>query len=183
MLIAAFIFVCARWQERPGIWLAAAMVALGYALSGIRWYFGAIAWAACGLFFLIAALRAPRRGWTLLAGAAIFAIMSQAVRIGGGSDAVEPVRRLLDPRETVTSLRRPSQVTHAITKARKGFDRSPGATTIAPGPLLAPAAAAASGSSRSSTRSRSTPRSCSRSSTSRGRADGSRRCSGWCCSS
>ena len=141
LLIAAFIFVCARWQERPKIWLAAAMVALGYALSGVRWYFGAIAWAACGLFFLITALRAPRRGWTLVAGAAIFAIMSQAVRIGGGSDVAEPVRRLLDPRETVASPWRPSQVTHAIAKARKGFERSPGATTITPGPLLAPPSA------------------------------------------
>jgi hypothetical protein len=138
LLIAAFVFVCARWQERPRVWLAAATIALGFALSGIRWYFGVIAWAACGLFFLITALRAPRRGWALLAGAAIFAIMSQAVRVGGGVDVVGPVRRLLDPRETVASLGQPSQVTRAIAKARKGFERSSGATTIAPGPLLAP---------------------------------------------
>ena len=139
LLIAAFVFVCARWQERPRIWLAAAMAALGFALSGIRWYFGAIAWAACGLFLLITALRAPRRGWALLAGAAIFAIMSQAVRIGGGPDVLEPVRRLLDPREAVASPWRPTQVTEAIAKARKGFEQTSGATTIAPGPLLAPA--------------------------------------------
>jgi len=135
-LIAALVFACARWQERPRLGAAVAIAVTTFALSGIRWYFGAIVWIACGLFFVIAALRTPHRGRVLLVALAIFVVLSQAVRIGGAGDVRGVVDRLLDPRRTVAALQQPSQVTRVIVVAREGFDRASGATTIAPGPAL-----------------------------------------------
>src|SRR3954453_22042450 len=102
------------------------MVALAFALAGIRWYFGVIVWIACGVFFAITALRTPRRGWVLAAALLLFAIVSQAVRFGGNGDVAPSVARVLDPQETLAALRQPARVTQVIAKARGGFERTPG---------------------------------------------------------
>jgi hypothetical protein len=136
LLVAALIVVCARWRERPGVAPAAAMVALAFLLSSIRWYFGVITWIALAPFFALTS----RRRW--LAAAALFLVISQAVRFGGGGDMHPFVRRVLDPRSSVGAMQRPADATQVIAKARHGFERTPGATTIAaPAPLVGGAAA------------------------------------------
>lgn len=141
LLVAALVVACARWQERPGAAPAAAMVALTFLLSSIRWYFGVIAWCALAPFFALTS----RRRW--LAAAALFLVISQAVRFGGGGDIHPYIQRMLDPRSAAGAIR-PAQATQVIAKARRGFERTPGATAIQPprgeesSPMLAGVAAA-----------------------------------------
>jgi hypothetical protein len=127
LLVAALIVVCARWQERPGVAAAAAMIALAFLLSSMRWYFGVIAWVALAPFFVLTS----RRRW--LAAAALFLVISQAVRFGGGGDIHPYIRRVLDPRSSAGAVQRPAQATQVLAKARRGFERTQGATTILPG--------------------------------------------------
>jgi hypothetical protein len=136
LLIAAFVYVCARWQERPRFVLAVPIVALAYALSSIRWYFGMIAWLALGLFFFITALRTQHRVVLLTAALLLFVVVAQAVRLGGREDIPYGVREVLDPRPRIAALWRPSKATQTIKAVRGGFERTQGATSIKPGPTL-----------------------------------------------
>ncbi|HEU4886342.1 MAG TPA: hypothetical protein VFV49_00540 [Thermoanaerobaculia bacterium] len=141
-LIVLMIAIFRRWQElwrrgsAPGPLLAcaAAMLAVVYALAGIRWYFPAIVWGSSAIFFLLVSCTARRRGWALAAGAVLFVLLAQAVRFGG-LEMPRQIARILDP---VTAFRsEPAAVTRLVEKARRGFDKTPGGTTIAPGPSVA----------------------------------------------
>ncbi|HEY6138545.1 MAG TPA: hypothetical protein VI670_12350, partial [Thermoanaerobaculia bacterium] len=136
LLIAALVYVCARWQERPRLWLALPIVALAYALSSIRWYFGFVVWLALALFFFFTALRTQHRVAFIAAAVLLFAVLAQAVRLGGREDIPIGIRGMLDPRPRIAALWRPSNATQAISAVRGGFENTPGATSIRPGPTL-----------------------------------------------
>ena len=147
LLIAAMIGACFWWQNlwtesdlgkawRQLLLSAAAMLWLTWAIGAIRWYVAAIIWAGWAVFCVLVALRAPRRAWALPANVVLFVLLAQASSLGGGSDVSAFIRPLLDPRPKVAVSFRPSAVSRLIEKVRSGFDRTPGATTIAAGPAL-----------------------------------------------
>lgn len=147
LLITAMIWACFRWQElwREGgsprwprlLACAAAMIALTYAIGGVRWYFAAIVWAGCFVFFILAAIPARPRIWALLASALLFVILAQAVRLGGDADIPPRLRNILDPRPSIVAQWQPSYVPHLLVEQRHGFQSTAGATAIAAGPALA----------------------------------------------
>jgi hypothetical protein len=148
LLVTAMIVTCLLWQElwRQGVspkWrrllaYAVAMIVLTYAIGGIRWYFAAIVWAACGVFFILSAIRARPRSAALLSGALLFVLLAQAVRLGGEGDIPPRVRRLLDPRPSIAVQWEPSYLSHFVRETREGFESSGGATSISAGPALVP---------------------------------------------
>jgi hypothetical protein len=136
-ILTMLIVLLFRWQERPRLWLAAAMLVLFYALATLRWYMALIVWALLPLFFLLAALRMPRRrAAALLAGLLLFVVSSQAVRRGGATDIHPLMARFLDPQTAIEAVRRP-QMTRALDSARRGFEHTRGNTTLQPGHVLA----------------------------------------------
>jgi hypothetical protein len=146
LLATAMIGTCFLWQELwrqdvPRRWqrllaCAAFMLVLTYAIAGIRWYFAAIVWVLCSVFFFLTAVPARRRSMALLSSALLFILLAQAVRLGGEKDIPPRVRRLLDPRPSIAAQWEPSYVTHYIGQLRLGFERMGGATTISTGPAL-----------------------------------------------
>ena len=148
-LMAVMVAACTMWWgayrsvESPTsrwrlIVSGAAMLIVMYALSGLRWYFGAIIWAAVGAFFVLTAAGARRRWPAALASIAVFVLLAQALRLGGADDVSPWVRRILDPRTAVVALPATSRIPGDLVEARKGFENTPGATTIAAGSRLAP---------------------------------------------
>ncbi len=127
-----------RWQELwrsgsaagPLVACAAAMLAIVYALAGIRWYIAAIVWAASAVFLVLVGWPARRRGSALAASAVLFVLLAQCVRLGS-LDMPPQIGRLLNP---VTVFQaKPAAVPTLVGRARRGFDTTPAATTIAPG--------------------------------------------------
>ncbi|HVR41179.1 MAG TPA: hypothetical protein VMU84_18945 [Thermoanaerobaculia bacterium] len=116
LLIAAMIAALFRWQRRPAFTIAIALLVLGYAIAGIRWYAGLILWAASFVFFAFTS----RRAKTALANLGLFVLLALAVRMGGGTD-IPPIL-----------VSRPAQATAVVQEARTGFDNTPAATTIQP---------------------------------------------------
>lgn len=108
-LVVAYAHAGFLWLDhrRPGgrRLSAARLVATGvalwvllYAVSGIRWYFGVLLFAATVLGWLIAAMPAGRPGWRRLAGGlALTAALSQAIPIGAGPFLPRWVRPLFRP--------------------------------------------------------------------------------------
>jgi hypothetical protein len=117
-LIAAMAGACARWQERRSVWSAAAMLAIIYAIAGIRWYFAVILCAALVVFAFLLTFRARRRVWTLLATAALLLLLGGAIRFAARQDLPADLAAMPD----------------LLPSARRGFETTlPGATTIRPG--------------------------------------------------
>lgn len=148
LLITALIGVCYRWQElllggerspRRLLGWAALMLLVVYCIAGLRWYFAATTCGACVVFFTLIAIRV-RPKWRQLATAAVLLLLlSQAFRIGGDDDVPRWARRLVDPRPVTTTRWYPITVKGYVQATRRGFDSTPGATMIAPGPALAAA--------------------------------------------
>ncbi len=146
LLIVLMVAAYRRWQElwrrdeaspRDVLICAAAMFGIVFALAGIRWYFATIVWGASALFFLLAAWPARRRTWALAAGAMLFILLAQSVRLGA-VDTPPQVVRLLNP---TTFLKwKPESAKELVAEKRYGFDTTPAATTISAGPLIASAA-------------------------------------------
>jgi hypothetical protein len=141
LLIVAVFAAFRRWEElwRAGgtrtqfLACAAAMLAVLYALAGIRWYFAAIVWGSSAIFCLVSALRARRRGWALATNAVLFVLLAQSVRLGA-LDLPPTYDRLLNP---MTAVRwRPAAAEAHIADVRYGFETTPGATTIVTGTAL-----------------------------------------------
>jgi hypothetical protein len=154
MLVVAMIGACRVWEaacrdEQPARWrfaaAAAAMLALMYAIAGMRWYLGAILWVVGGAFLGLTALTARRRVPTAIAAAVVFVLLSQSLRFGGADDVAPWVQRQLDPRTALSSLGSMPIASH-IAETRRGFETTPGATMITaaarPAPQPPPAAAA-----------------------------------------
>jgi hypothetical protein len=146
-LITALVGLCYRWQElwrergKPR-WLqlllcAAAMVAVIYCIAGFRWYFAGIACGACAIFFLLAALPAERRWSALAASAVLLILVTQAFRLGGDEDVPRWMRKYVDPRPSAFTHSRPGAAEKYVEQTRRGFETTPGATMIVPGPAIA----------------------------------------------
>jgi hypothetical protein len=145
-LIAALIGVCYRWQE---LWLrgerskrrllacAAMMLIVVYGIAGMRWYFAAVTCGVCVVFFILIAIPTRPKWRTLAASAVLLLLLSQAFRLGGDDDVPRWARRLVDPRPIRTTRWYPITVGKYVAMTRRGFDNTPGATMIAPGPALA----------------------------------------------
>lgn len=141
-LIVLMVAIFQRWQElwRGGgtrgeiLACAAAMLAVVYALAGIRWYFAAIVWAASAIFLILVSWPARRRGWALAASALLFVLLGQCVRLGS-LDMPRQVQRMLNPATAFQS--EPVAAARLVGRARRGFDNTPAATTIAAGPSVA----------------------------------------------
>lgn len=143
-LIVLMVAIFRRWQElwhrggAPGPLLAcaAAMLAVVYALAGIRWYFAAIVWGSSAIFLALVTWTARRRGAALAANAVLFVLLAQCVRFGG-LDMPPQIARMLDPATAFQS--KPAAATRLVARARRSFDNAtPGATTIAAGPSVSP---------------------------------------------
>lgn len=128
LLIVALVYAAWRWQEQRSLALSgAAMIAVLFAISGTRWYFAVIVWGVSAIFFAMSAIPA-RRWWPALL---VFVLLGQALRIGGDTDLPKPLRNVLEAHiESVP-------VTHYVAATRKGFETTPGATTIRPGTAIA----------------------------------------------
>jgi len=147
LLIAAMIACCFSWQElwrgtlanwRKKAVIAVAMVAVLYTMAGIRWYIAVFFWGAWIVFGLMTTLAARRKLAAVLANALLLILLAQVVRVGGGSDVPESVRRILDPRPSIAATFRPAALTKEISGRRHGFENTPGATTIIAGRALEP---------------------------------------------
>jgi hypothetical protein len=144
LLIAALIAAFRRWEElwrsggdrRRFLLCAAAILAVTYALAGIRWYFAAIVWGCSAAFCVLAALPARRRAWAFAANAVLFVVLAQAVHFGA-LDIPPLFDRVLDPFSALRT--KPVAVTEYVGEVRAGFDSTPGATTIEAGSAFAPA--------------------------------------------
>lgn len=149
-LIVAMIGACFRWQElwRVGMpprgWrlfgCAVAMLFVIYEIGGTRWYFAMIVLAAWPVFLAMTTMEArPRRLPALLAGVLLFLLLSQAFRLGGSDDMPGQVQLLLTPRRLTFNRMKPAAaVPRLVVESREGFEHTPGATMILPGPAVAP---------------------------------------------
>jgi hypothetical protein len=145
LLIAAMVAAFRRWEEwwrAGGTWAtwahflgyALATCAVIYALAGIRWYFAVIACGAATIFLVLTAQQAQRRGWAFVTSAVLLLLLAQSIRLGA-HDLPPSYHRLLNP---MTALQwRPSATQKHLVEVRKGFDSTPGATTVAEGGALA----------------------------------------------
>ena len=142
LLIVAMVAAFLRWEElwRAGgtpaqfLGYAAAMCTVIYALGGIRWYFPVIACGAAAIFLALTALQAHRKGWAFVTNAVLLILLAQSIRLGA-HDLPPSYDRLLNP---MTALQwRPSATREHLADVRKGFDSTPGATTIAEGDAFA----------------------------------------------
>jgi hypothetical protein len=131
------------WRARPaaGAVVAAAliMIATLFLASGIRWYFGFIALAACGLFFLLTAMTTPGRWRAAAAGAVTFFLLTQALVISASAYLPPYLQKVLAPwkqnNATIDSLS-PTRLAEDLKAARQGFENTGGATSIGvSGPL------------------------------------------------
>jgi hypothetical protein len=127
-------WTAARWRFATA---AAAMLGLLYAIAGMRWYLGAIVWVACGVFLSLAAITARRRRPAAIAAVVVFLLLSQSLRFGGGDDIAPWVQRRLNPR-TALSGGGPMPIASQLAESRRGFESTPGATTITAPPEPAP---------------------------------------------
>lgn len=150
LLIVAMIAAFRRWEEswRAGstsaryLGYALAMFAVIFALAGIRWYLSVIAWGAAAIFFVLTALQATRKGWAFASGALLLVLLAQSIRLGA-HDLQPSYARLLNP---MTVLQwRPSATQEHLATVRRGFESTPGATTVAEGSALASPEEAPSG--------------------------------------
>jgi len=145
-LITALIGVCYRWQtlwrERENVpprklmICAALMLIVVYGIAGVRWYFAATVCGA-GIVFFILVATPFRPNWRALASSAVLLLLlSQAFRLGGDDDIPRWARRIVDPRPVKSTRWYPIAVSGYIQSTRRGFDSTPGATMITPGPAL-----------------------------------------------
>jgi hypothetical protein len=142
LLIVAMVAAFMRWEQswRDGgttaqfVGYALAMCATLFALGGIRWYFAVIAWGAASVFLVLTALQARRKTWAFAANALLLVVIAQSIRLGS-PDLPPSYDRLLNPMTAVQW--RPAASQEHLAEVRKGFDTTPGATTIAEGDALA----------------------------------------------
>ena len=139
LLIVALVALCWRWQ---GMWQgdvgakarwqlpasAVAILAVTYAIGGIRWYVAVMIWAAFAIFSILTVLSAHRRAWAAVANVLLFLLLASAVRLGGRTDIPPSLDRVLNPKTVATW--RPSAVTSEISYRREGFEATNGATRI-----------------------------------------------------
>ncbi|MBV8543153.1 MAG: hypothetical protein JO088_00295, partial [Acidobacteria bacterium] len=142
-LIIAFFCSARMWQQlwrdttapmppaRGLLLWPAAMAAMLYGISGIRWYFAFMVLLSSLPFLLLAIIPARRR---LIAGAIallVFVLLAAAFFAGGSRYVPESVRAAVRNIHKAAVL--PKTLVGLIVKARSDFDRSGGATLIGAG--------------------------------------------------
>jgi hypothetical protein len=137
-MVAAFRRYEDLWRDSarpvPLLDCTLAMCAVLYALGGIRWYFSVIAWGSAAIFLIVTVLQARRKVWGFFASAMLLVLLAQAIRLGA-PDLPPSFERLLNPK---TALEwRPKASQEHLATVQRGFDTTPGATTIAQGGALA----------------------------------------------
>lgn len=144
-LIVAMVACCFSWQElwraAPDNWrkkaiVAGAMLAVLYMMAGIRWYLAVFFWGAWILFGLLTALAAKRKVAAVVTNALLLVLLGQVVRLGGASDLPQSILRVLDPRPSIAATFRPTGLTKDLSVRRRGFENTPGGTTIHEGRVL-----------------------------------------------
>jgi len=148
-LIIAFVAACVMWQRawraQPAPLLilsaAAVMFAAMFAMGGIRWYFAfSVLCATFAFLILTGTLAAGRKAPALVAGAILFATLTQAFVLGAGPYTPP---RLLDlfslsrPGASRLAALSPSEFISDLVNIRGGFERAGGATSIGVGGTLA----------------------------------------------
>ena len=118
-------------------WIGVLMVTL-YAVSGIRWYVGAMGWCVSGAAMALTVLHLRPAPWrALLVGTAAFVLMSQALRYGSGPYMPDPIEPVFHTPPTLQA------VTHGFTAivttledSRKVQEKYIGTTTLQQPPVI-----------------------------------------------
>lgn len=119
-LVVAMIGACARWKDTGRLGSAAWIIALAFAIAGLRWYFALFLCAS----FAVATLFLVVRHRRALLGAAALLLVAAGAAMYGGSYDMPPIA--LFARSPVQQLR----------DRGEGFASVTGATTISPGPRV-----------------------------------------------
>ncbi|HYU25471.1 MAG TPA: hypothetical protein VEO74_09730, partial [Thermoanaerobaculia bacterium] len=145
-LFVAFVAACAAWQRAwvgPGRWAArlgtaALLVALIFALAGIRWYFAAVLVAAASLFMLLVVFQSAERRLVSLGAAVVVALLlSWSLAISAAPYLSGRLRAFLNPRTTLQTMKTaPASILGSVEQARKGFDQTAASTVIRTGDRL-----------------------------------------------
>ena len=149
LLIVAYIGVSAIWQrawrERPSPAVitasGAAMLALLFAVGGVRWYFAFVLLLASVAFLLLtAALARNRRLPAIAVSLLLFALMTQAFVYGGGAYVPAEIQVAFKPAMWAGGNLAdvPSEVFGEVGEARQKFEATGGRTTISVGESLRP---------------------------------------------
>jgi hypothetical protein len=151
-MVMAAVATCFKWHELwtsrrgerslvlPLTACAATLLALVYALSSMRWYFGLVVWLSCIVLFTGTVFAAPRRAAAVLPNVLLFLLLPYVVILGTGTDMPVSLQPALDWRGGPKSfLSLPDRLATFIKSARDGYDRTPGATNIEAGAALAAA--------------------------------------------
>jgi hypothetical protein len=139
--VIAFIGACAAWQR---MWtasrahipaaslIAAAMFVTLLVIAGIRWYFAFALFIASVVFLLlIASMSHVRKGIAFTVSIVMAVLLSRAFLIGGGVYVPTPIIRVLSPLTAAHEVRQvPATIITGIDRAREGFDRVGGRTSI-----------------------------------------------------
>ncbi|MEA2343577.1 MAG: hypothetical protein QOF63_1746, partial [Thermoanaerobaculia bacterium] len=142
-LIVAFFGSARKWQQlwsdpaRPfpatGALLtwSAAMAVTVYGLSGIRWYFAFMVLLASLVFFLMTIISTRRHFAAAASALLLFVLLLSSFFAGAGSYVPPPIRAAV--RNIHDTIVLPQTLVGLLASARRGFDRSGGATLIGAG--------------------------------------------------
>ena len=148
--VAAFVAAMSAWERgwtqagRRTALAAVTLVICIYAISGIRWYFGAILCLSTTVFFGVLVLQ-KRPGWRSFA-APILTLLLLVVsfRLGGDGDIPRSIRNLTDPALVWAGASPLGRVLDYVVLRRRGYQTTAGATTI----VVAPTTPAPTSASR-----------------------------------
>jgi len=116
---------------------ALTLMALVYALSSMRWYFGFVMTLSCAVLFAGTVFASQRRLAALVPNLLLFLALSRVVVLAAGTDIPGPLRPALDWTNPKAYLSLPGRVAGLMKDARTGYDRTPGATNIQAGTAIA----------------------------------------------
>ena len=116
---------------------ALTLMALVYALSSMRWYFGFVITLSCAVLFAGTVFASQRRLAALVPNLLLFLVLSRVVVLAAGTDIPVPLRPALDWTNPKASFSLPGRVAGLMKDARTGYDRTPGATNIQAGTAIA----------------------------------------------
>ena len=146
-IVIAFIGACAMWQRTwtsspvsapMACFAAGAMTVALLAIAGVRWYFAFVLFLAAMVFlFLIASISVGRKTVAFAVTVGLLVLLSRAMLFGGGAYVPASIVNTLTPSTALAEARGlPSQMIAHLNRARDGFERAGGATSIRQGGKL-----------------------------------------------
>jgi hypothetical protein len=138
-LIVAFFGACFLWQRawraddlrRQAWWAGAAIIAVHFLISGVRWYIGFMMLVVIVPILPVLALTMRRRRLLgALASLVVLVLLSRSYLLAAGPYLPPPVSNLLHLRSPYSNGARPI-VAH-MDEVRSGFERTGGSTAIRP---------------------------------------------------